>query len=418
MKKFALMFSLLLGLSIFTSCTEDKEEPVLDFKLSQNDLSLIVDQSLDINIESGNAPYTISNDEHVEATIKGKVLTVKALQCDAIALKATPVKLTLTDKAGKKQEIKIDIYNTLSVAMQDVEAYEGSTADVRINAGKLEAFKLKVKDESIATAEIASEMIGDVELKKILINTKAVGETELTVTDGITTTKPIKIVVKEITPVGIWGAVQGELKKLDTYTLKEGEDYNFTLKGGKGKFVFEYDEEKLVLGEVQEHDEVFVVKIAPNPNLKKSQDVKLKISQKEDPSNVTELTIKVVIPEKVFGFKLFVDDAAFTPAKDNDGDDIAEISVGQKIRVEIEGGSGKYYVTKSSGDELLALGATGLVEGKYTYGKVQEDGYLIPSGSVEIQATRAGEAGLWFRSELQKEDFVSKEAKYLTIKIK
>ncbi len=416
MKKLVLMLSLLFGLSM-VSC-KDKDEPVLDFKLSQNEMNLIVGQSKSFEIKSGNAPYTLNSDEHIEASANENTITVKAIKCDAVALKATPVTLTLTDNAGKKQEVKINIYNTLDIATSDIKMFEGETADVRINAGQLEAFKLTVKDEKVATAEIASEMIGDVELKKILVTAKGVGETELTVTDGLTTTKAIKLVVKKIEPITIWGAVEGELKNVTDYTLNLGDNYNFVIKGGNAKFKLDYDKTKLVVGTVKEHDEDYVVNVAPDSKLKKSQDIKLTISSETDPSNKAELTIKVVVPKKEFGATYLKGSQAYTPEKDKDGDDVIVATTGEEITVELEGGSGDYYIKLSDGEALLKLGATGLEKGKRQYGNNKYDFYLIPNGTIKLTANTAFEESIPFYAVLDKGSFISRETKWITFKIK
>ncbi len=420
MKKFTLIMSLFIGLSSLFSC-KDKDEPILDFKLSQSELSLIVGQSQDLKIESGNAPYTIKADEHFSAEIKGKVLTVKALKCDANALKATPVVLMLTDKANKKQEVKLNIYNKLDISMQDVKLYEGQTADVRINAGKLDAFKLSVKDESIATAKIASEMIGEVELKKILVTAKAKGETELTVTDGLST-KTVKIIIKEVKPITLWGAINGELKQVDNYIIKAGEEYGFVIKGGTGKYIFDYDKEQLIVGEAMEHGDDYIVKVGISKELTKSQDVKFKVSQDGNADNAIEITIKADVPKQAFSCKVLSLGKTLTPSKDKDGDDVYEVKAGEELTIKLIGGTGDYYVKKSTGDELIAFGAVAddLKAGDVQWGENKYPSYLIPSGMIHIKNTKANtEFGdNLLVTKIIAGGTVSKDSKWITIKVK
>ncbi len=416
MKKLTLMLALLIGLSMF-SCKE-KDAPVLDFKLSQSEFSLIVNEVATFQIESGNAPYTISQDEHIEAKINDKLISLKALKCDESGLRATPVTLTITDKAGKKQELKIKVYNTLDVTTQELKLYEGQATDIRINSGKLEAFKLRVKDEKVATAEIASEMISGVELKKIRLTAKAAGTTELIVSDAVSSDKTIKISVKKIEPISLWGAVGGELKKLDNYTLTTGDDYSFTIKGGTGKFMLDYDKEKLIVGEIEEHGEDYIVNTALKAGVKKDETTKLKVSQEGDAKNFTELTIKADVK---LGAKVLINGKVLAPTKDEDGDDVYEVAAGQELRIKMLGGDGIYHVKKSTGDELLAFGAVAedLQLGEVQYGQSKDPAYLIPRGEIQIKNTKAGTK---FSANLcvtkMSGTTVLKDRKWITIKVK
>ncbi len=420
MKKFTLIMSLFIGLSSFFSC-KDKDEPVLDFKLSQNELNLIVGQSENFEITSGNAPYTLDENEYIQATAKGKVITIKALKTDALAFNSMPVVLKLTDKAGKKQEVKINIYNSLDVETQDVTLYEGQTAKISIKSGKIDAFKVAVQDEKVATAEIVSEMVGTVELKKILVTAKGGGNTELSFSDGITT-KTIKLIVKKIEPISIWASVNGELKQVDSYTIKAGEDYNFVIKGGAGKFVLDYDKEKLTVGEVKEHGDDFIVNVAPSSELTKSEDVKLKVSQEGDTSNSAEVTIKADIPEQAFSCKVLSGGKALTPSKDKDGDDVYEVQAGEELTIKLIGGTGDYYVKKSTGDELITFGAVAedLQAGDVQWGQSKYPSYLIPTGMIHIKNTKANtEFGdNLLVTKIIEGGTVSKDSKWITIKVK
>lgn len=419
MKKFTLMLSLLLGLSMF-SCKE-KDEPVLDFKLSQNELSLIVGEVASFKIESGNAPYTLSKDEHIEASIKNDLVSVKALKCDESGLNASPVKLTITDKAGKKQVIDIKVYNSLDVATQDVKLFEGQATDIRINTGKLDAFKLSVKDENIASAEIASEMIGSVELKKIRLTGKAAGETQLIVSDGVSSDKTIKVFVQKIEPVSLWAAVQGELQKVENYTIKAGENCNFIIKGGTGKYVLDYDKEQLIVGEITEHGEDYIVNVALSPELTKSQEVKFKLSQEGDEQNFTEISIKADIPKQAFSCKVLSKGKVLTPTKDKDGDDVYEVEAGQDLTIKLIGGDGDYYLKKATGDELLAFGAVSedLTAGEVQYGQNKYPSYLIPKGTIRIKNTKSGSEFADNLLVTKTMDWgIGKDSKWITIKVK
>ncbi len=416
MKKFTLIMSLFIGLSGFFSC-KDKDEPAPSFKLNKNELNLIVGQSASFEIKGGNAPYTLDEDEHIEATAKGKVITIKALKTNAVAFNSMPVVLTLKDKAGKKQEVKINIFNSLDVDTQDVELYEGQTAKVSIKSGKIDAFKVAVKDEKIATAEIVSEKIGTVELKKILVTAKDNGNTELNFSDGITT-KSIKLIVKKIKPISIWASVNGELKQIDSYTIKAGEAHSLVIKGGAGKYVLNYDKEKLTVGEVTEHEDDFIVKVAPSTKLTKSQDVKLKVSQEGDTNNSAEITIKVDVPEQVFSTSYLKGGQVYVPTNKNSADeDILKARIGEELVIKLQGGSGDYYVKLSDGQQLIDNGATGLVKGKKQYGGNQYDVYLIPSGTIKIKANKSFKINIPFFAVLDKGTFISREQIYVDIDI-
>ena len=151
MKNISIIAILLLTISLFTQCKkEDPIQPLNDFSLSQNSVSLTKDSQQKITITSGNGEYTLTQSEESKKVAQTyissdkKEIVIKAITegkisveiTDVLAKKSASLEISVLSKVtpqdyelsqDKKTLIKWKGAHTKSLDMNIIEALKGVT---------------------------------------------------------------------------------------------------------------------------------------------------------------------------------------------------------------------------------------------------------------------------------------------------
>ena len=151
MKNISIIAILLLTISLFTQCKkEDPIQPLNDFSLSQNRVSLTKDSQQKITITSGNGEYTLTQSEESKKVAQTyissdkKEIVIKAITegkisveiTDVLAKKSASLEISVLSKVtpqdyelsqDKKTLIKWKGAHTKSLDMNIIEALKGVT---------------------------------------------------------------------------------------------------------------------------------------------------------------------------------------------------------------------------------------------------------------------------------------------------
>lgn len=182
----AVMLATMIALVSLNSCSDDDPKAVGfgEFDVTKTmQLTVGTDSTLTI---TGNGVYVpTSTDENVAtATVTGDKLVVKAIS-------AGDATITVTDKENQTNKFKVTVINKLTVNKETVNIYLGGSATVTILTGNGGYMFEPGIDETIATAEIAGEIITIKSLKE-----GETGTTSVTIKDkaGETVTIEINII--------------------------------------------------------------------------------------------------------------------------------------------------------------------------------------------------------------------------------
>ena len=151
MKNISIIVILLFTISLFTQCKKDDPiQPLNDFSLSQNSVSLTKDSQQKITITSGNGEYTLTQSEESKKVAQTSIssdkkeIVIKAITegkisveiTDVLAKKSASLEISIFSKVtpqdyelsqDKKTLIKWKGTYTKSLDMNIIEALKGVT---------------------------------------------------------------------------------------------------------------------------------------------------------------------------------------------------------------------------------------------------------------------------------------------------
>ncbi len=216
-----------------------------------------------ITITSGTPPYTIiqkdmSNYSDFLSTVENITLDKTEeiekygtkYKCKAgeftgntIVFNATEVLFSeeyiVRDATGKERNIFVTAINQLEVTKTEINVLVGQTVDDEVTVkGYIERVKIESNsNESVVEAKIADNT--NESQRALILKGKAVGESTITITDGIVT-KTVKVKVSEPAPMTIYKEDGTELDATTAYELGK-----FTIKGATGNFEVTTDSDKI-----------------------------------------------------------------------------------------------------------------------------------------------------------------------------
>lgn len=233
-KNHFVLLCLIVGLQLaLLSCSKQENDfNVVELKLDKSTIALTPDNSLSVNIETGNGEYTAvsSNEKVAKATIEGNVITITATTKEE---RANAV-IVITDKMFKRTSIDVVIAKIFDLSLDKNEATlevgvpGKDEIVVAINTGNF-GYKTELLDNSGQFIEINNTKLES--HGKFSLKATAAGTAKVKVTDALgkeavitlTTLAPTALIVDK-TSVTLT-AVQGS----ETITVSSGNgDYKAT----------------------------------------------------------------------------------------------------------------------------------------------------------------------------------------------
>ncbi len=362
-------------------------EDIPNITVDKQNFKLIVSQSTNVKILTGNAPFKVESlaTENVSAEIQGEIIKVTALKCDAAGINSTEAKIQVTDSKQKTLEITVNVFNKVDFPGYglNIELEAGKSENIIINSGDVESITLTSNNEEVATAEIITES----NLKWIKVSAHKAGECKIEVTDGVAT-KTISVTVTGGTanPVEIWGPDENyNDAKLSEFTLINKEQH-FTLKGGSGKYTAECKNDKITT-EIIEEDDRTLLKVTKKDDITESGDVVVTVKDKNDENNTATITINVLAPITINCFK---GGEELTKEDDSDDDFAIKVKVNDVITANLAGMTGKYEVRIYNNIPIEELKIDGTEEKEIPYGSGTKKIQAATSNSITITPKKAG----------------------------
>ncbi len=222
MKKTILILStILVGMSLMVSCGSDDDTPevktpIRDLKLTENQLSILLEETKEVKITDGNGGYIVksSDDNVAKAILKENVISVEGKN-------EGNVTLTVTDAKSKTATIEVKVSaKELSVKETEITLNKNETKEVEIISG-YGNYTTTSSDENVATVKV--------ENNKIVITGVKKGNTIITITD--TKTKKKTTINVEVTIADL------DISEIDSdIILVEQEEKNIQIKAGSGSY--------------------------------------------------------------------------------------------------------------------------------------------------------------------------------------
>nr|WP_068892958.1 LamG-like jellyroll fold domain-containing protein [Pedobacter panaciterrae] len=186
-KNHALFLSLIIGLQLtLLSCSKKESDfNVVELKLDKSTIALTPNNSLSVNIETGNGDYSAvsSNDNVAKATIAGNVITVTATTKEE---RANAV-IVITDKMFKRTSIDVVIAKIFDLSLDKTEAIlevgvpGKDEIVVGINTGNF-GYKTELLDNSSQFIEVNNTKLES--HGKFTIKAIAAGSAKVKITDA------------------------------------------------------------------------------------------------------------------------------------------------------------------------------------------------------------------------------------------
>jgi len=187
-KNQSLSLSLIFGLLLtLTGCSKkDAEFNIVELKLDKSKVALRPDNSISLNIETGNGEYTaVSSDNNVaKAVISGNVITITATTKEE---RANAV-IVITDKMFKRTSIDVEIAKIFDLSLNknqatlEVGVPKKNEITIVINTGNF-GYKTELLDNSGQFIEIDNTKLES--YGKFTVKAIAAGVAKIKVTDAL-----------------------------------------------------------------------------------------------------------------------------------------------------------------------------------------------------------------------------------------
>lgn len=273
-----------------------------DITLSTKSVSLNIGETTTVNVTSGSGSYSVSDYDKkvVDVSVKGKVITIKALSGGNTSIKVTDTNTNKTAEVAVK------------VAYPNIAL---STRELNLSIGETKQFEVTSGSGSYSVSGYDKKVV-DVSLKGKVITVKALtsGNTSIKVTD--TNSKKTAEVAVKVNKVS-YPDVALSTKELN---LTVGETKQFEVTSGTGSYSVSGYDTKVV--EVSVKGKVITVKALSDGNTS----IKVTDTNSKKTAEVAVKVNKVSYPDIVLSTQ------------------VVYMNVGETKQIEVTSGSGSYSV--------------------------------------------------------------------------